>query len=197
MVGGDGQATVTLAAPSSGGAVASYTVTAADSTTSVNGGQTCTVVSPATSCTITGLTDGDSYTFSATATNTSGTSGASAASNTVIPQVAVPGTPGTPTVVVGSGQATVTPAAPSSGGPVVSYTVTAADSTTSVNGGQICTVTSPATSCTIIGLTNGDSYTFSATATNAGGTSTSSAPSTPAVPQPAPGCAWGSDGGGR
>jgi hypothetical protein len=185
-VAGNAQATVTITAPSTGGTPASYTVTAVDSTDSGHGGQTCTVTSPATSCTLTGLTNGDSYTFTSTATNVGGTSGASPASNAVVPE-APPGAPGAPTAVAGNAQATVTITAPTTGGPPTSYTVTAIDSTNPEDGGQTCTVTSPATSCTLTGLTNGDSYTFTSTATNVGGTSGASPASNAVVPEAPPG----------
>ncbi len=45
-----------------------------------------------------------------------------------------------------------------------------------------CTVPAPATSCTITGLVNGSTYTFQVVASNGIGSSTPSAPSTPAVP---------------
>ena len=46
-----------------------------------------------TSCTVTGLTNGDSYSFTASATNISGTGEASHASNSVVPS-APPHPPG-------------------------------------------------------------------------------------------------------
>ena len=70
-------ATVTVTAPSSGGTPTSYTVTVSPS------GATCTVTGASGSCTITGLTPGMSYTFTSTATNSSGTSSASVASDLV------------------------------------------------------------------------------------------------------------------
>jgi hypothetical protein len=82
-VAGDGQATVTIT-PLAGGSVTTYTVLAGP------GGQTCTITAPATSCIVTGLTNGTRYTFTATATNATGTSPASAASNAVTPTGTTP-----------------------------------------------------------------------------------------------------------
>jgi hypothetical protein len=80
---------VTWDAPSSdgGSSIMSYEVTAADQTTSGNGGQTCPGTDPATGCTLTGLTDGDSYTFTVTATNGVGTGPASDPSLPVTPMM--------------------------------------------------------------------------------------------------------------
>jgi hypothetical protein len=88
-------------------------------------------------------------------------------------------TPGTTSAVAGDGQATVTIVAPTTGGIPTSYTVTATP------GGAQCTVTAPATSCVVSGLANGTSYTFSSTATNAGGTSGPSGPSNAVTPRAA------------
>lgn len=174
---GNGSATVDWTAPSSGGTPASYTVTASP------GGQTCTATHPTTSCEVSGLSNGTSYTFTATATNTGGTSSASGASNSVTPAtpVAAPGSPGTPTATAGNGSATVDWTAPTTGGDPATYTVTASP------GGQTCTATHPATSCEVTGLTNGTSYTFTTTATNTGGTSGASAASNSISPLAPPG----------
>ncbi|NUP54150.1 MAG: DUF1929 domain-containing protein [Catenulispora sp.] len=78
---GPSSATVTWTAPASGGApITSYTVTA-------NGTATTTVTGnpPATSAVISGLTNGTSYTFTVTATNSAGTSPPSTPSNAVVP----------------------------------------------------------------------------------------------------------------
>lgn len=78
VVPGDSKATVTPVPNSSGSMASSYLVTA-------NSGQTCTVIVPAASCDVTGLTNGTAYTFSVQAINGIGTSAAS------------PSTSGTPT----------------------------------------------------------------------------------------------------
>jgi Fibronectin type III domain len=77
-VAGSASAAVTIT-PLAGGSVTSYTVI------SDPGEKTCTVVAPATICTVEGLTNGTSYRFRATATNTSGTGAASEWSNAVTP----------------------------------------------------------------------------------------------------------------
>ena len=92
-----------------------------------------------------------------------------------------PATPDRPAAVAGDGKATITVAAGAGAGEApVTFLVTAVE-----DNSKQCTVTVPATSCEITGLTNGTSYTFTATATNIGGTSAASSPSlaiTPRIP---------------
>ena len=180
---GNGQATVSWTAPFNGNSpITSYTVTPYVGTTA----QTPTVINgspPATNATITGLTNGVTYTFTVTATNAVGTGPASAASNAVTP--VAPTAPAAPTGVsaaAGNSTATVTWTAPANGGSAItSYTVTPylagnAQPATTVNGSP------PATTATITGLTNGSSYTFTVTATNAVGTGPASAASNAVIP---------------
>ncbi len=84
---GSESATVTWNAPSSGGAVSKYTVTPYIGTTA----QPASTISgspPATSATITGLTDGTSYTFTVQASNSVGSGPESAHSAAVTPSAA-------------------------------------------------------------------------------------------------------------
>jgi hypothetical protein len=101
-----------------------------------------------------------------------------------VDRILSPGTPGTPTVVAGDASATVTIVAPTTGNSPSSYTVTAFNSsgTTAITPDKTCTVTVPATSCTVSGLTNGTAYTFKSTASNSAGTSSQSAASLAATP---------------
>ncbi|NBQ35777.1 MAG: hypothetical protein EBU16_04625, partial [Actinobacteria bacterium] len=175
VTAGNGSAMIQISAGAGGGTPSSYTITASP------GGGTCTVVSPATNCSIAPLTNGTAYTFTATATNSTGTSSASSASSSVTPA----GNPGAPTALVGSignGQASVSLTAPTDNGgaAIQSYTITSSPD------GKTCTVSAPNTSCTVTGLTNGTAYTFTATANNGVGTSTNSAPSASVTPATTP-----------
>ena len=84
-VAGDASATVSFVRPPFHGAsaITSYTVTAIDTTAAVNGGQTAT--GPASPIHVTGLTNGDRYTFTVAATNSAGTGASSAPSKAVVP----------------------------------------------------------------------------------------------------------------
>jgi Fibronectin type III domain len=175
---GDASALVSWSAPSSNGgaAITSYTVTASD------GIHTCGWSGGSLSCTVSGLTNGQSYTFTVTATNWAGTGAPSSPSNSVVP-AAVPGPPtgvgGTP----GNASAVVSWLAPSDdgGSAITGYTVSSSPSSAG------CT-TGGTLSCTVSGLTNGQPYTFTVTATNSAGTGLPSDPSTPVTPGPtAPG----------
>ncbi|MBT9498810.1 MAG: IPTL-CTERM sorting domain-containing protein [Zoogloea sp.] len=68
--------TVSWSVPLTGGTPASYTVTAYLG--GVSTGQTCTVNYPAVSCAVTGLTNGQFYTFVVAAENAGGTTPANA-----------------------------------------------------------------------------------------------------------------------
>lgn len=82
-VAGDASAIVRWTAPQSNGGAAIEKYTA----TSQPGAQTCTTTT--TSCTVKGLKNGTSYTFSVVASNSAGSSPTSLASNAVTPQTAL------------------------------------------------------------------------------------------------------------
>jgi hypothetical protein len=89
---------------------------------------------------------------------------------------------GVTATTAGSGSVTVSWTAPSSSSPITSYTVTPFAGSTA---GTPVTVSGspPATSTTVSALTNGTTYTFKVTATNAGASSPASAASNPATPE--------------
>ena len=105
-------------ASNGGAAITAYTATSSP------GAFTCTTAT--TNCTVTGLTNGTSYTFTVTATNPAGTGPASGASAAAVPATV----PGAPTGVTGTSnantQSVVSWTAPASNGgaAISSYTVT-------------------------------------------------------------------------
>jgi cellulose 1,4-beta-cellobiosidase len=170
---GNALVTVTWAAPTTGGAASTYTAT-------TNSGQTCTATGALT-CTITGLTNGVLYTVTVTASNSVGTGPASAVSNGAIP-FTVPDAPTTVIATGGAGQATVswTPPAFNGGAFLTGYTVTS-------SGGQTCATTGtyatpPTPNCTVTGLKNGTSYTFTVKAANDAGSGAASTASLAVIP---------------
>ncbi len=176
-VRGNGQVTVSVAA-GTGGTPVTYSVSASPQVGGVT--KTCTVTVPATSCIVTGLTNGTAYTFTVTATNATGTSAASAASAAVTPATV----PGAPTIgavaVAGSTSVTVNCTTPASdgGATITSYTATAVGDATKTG-----TLTSATCGLiTVTGLTTNTAYTFTVTATNAAGTSAASAASAAVTP---------------
>ena len=177
-VAGDAQVTVRVEA-GVGGIPVTFLVSATPQVSGVT--KTCTVTVPATNCIVTGLTNGTAYTFAATATNATGTSAASVASDAVTPvaPTVAPGAPLKPTAVAGDAQVTVRVFG-GTGGIPVTFLVSATPQVGGVT--RTCTVTVPANSCAVTGLTNGTAYTFRATATNTVGTSAASVASDSATP---------------
>jgi hypothetical protein len=168
---GNSQATVTWAAPVSNGgsAIGGYTVTSSP-------GSFVASTTGALAATVTGLTNGTSYTFTVVATNAVGTGPTSTASNAVVPAT-VPGAPGTPAAVRGNAQVTLKWTAPPSNGSadITGYTATSSP-------GGFTASTTGALTVPVTGLANGTSYTFTVTATNAVGTGPASAASSVVAP---------------
>jgi hypothetical protein len=178
-VAGNGAASVPFTAPlgDGGSAITGYTATSSPV------GFTGTLPQAGSgTITVSGLTNGTTYTFSVTATNAIGTSNPSAASNSVTP-LTVPDAPIIGTAVAGNGAASVPFTAPlnDGGSPITGYTATSSP-------GGLTGTLSQAGSGTIAvsGLSNGTAYTFSVTATNAIGTSNSSATSNSVTPLAGP-----------
>ncbi|MBI3624079.1 fibronectin type III domain-containing protein, partial [Candidatus Saccharibacteria bacterium] len=173
VVQGNAQAAVSWVTPTNnnGSAITGYKVTpyigyTAQATRIFN--------STSTTQTITGLTNGQSYTFSVAATNSRGT-GAQAVSSSAITGTASP--PLQPTGVTGNNQATVSWSAPTTnnGSPVTGYAVTPYLAGVA----QIpYTFNSTATSQTLTSLTNGQSYSFKIAAINSNGIGSQSAATT-------------------
>jgi len=139
---------------------------------------TVTAGPSASSATITGLTDGRTYTVRVTASNSAGWGPPSE------PVSATPGTPLAPsgvTATAGNASATVMWSAPedNGGAAVTSYTVTAFTGGTAA---KTVVVDAPATSVVVDGLTNGTAYKFGVAATNAAGTGPASAKSAAVTP---------------
>jgi hypothetical protein len=171
-VAGDAQATVSWTAPASDGGspILFYTVTSSPATVA----RTTT----ATNLVFTGLADGITYTFTVTATNAKG-AGPAGVSNAVT-TFTVPGAPTSVTATAGDAQATVLWTAPASNGgsPILFYTVTSSPATVAR--------TTTATNLVFTGLTNGVTYTFTVTATNAKGAGPASAASNAVIPSKIP-----------
>ena len=159
---GSAQANVSWTAPASSSSTYLYTVTSSP------GNKVCQSSGP-TTCTVMGLTNGTTYTFTVTATSRAGTSPGGTSDPVTLP--AVPYPPFIGSVVPGNGQVTLTWM---STGNIPSTT----DTVTALPGGQSCSVTgtdiSAYTTCTVTGLTNGTSYSFSVTSANDLGSSVSS-----------------------
>ena len=150
----------------SASATSSLAVTFTSATTSV-----CTIT---TGGTLTFITGG-SCTINADQPGDATYSAAPQVSQTFTVATA-PGAPTSPVGTAGSGQVSVAFTAPASNGgsAITSYTVT-------VNPGG-ATVSGPASPINVTGLTNGQAYTFTVTATNSAGTSTASVTSAAVTP---------------
>ncbi|MGC8499494.1 MAG: fibronectin type III domain-containing protein [Acidimicrobiales bacterium] len=146
------------AASANGAAISLYTVTSSP------GGFTCTTT--ATSCTVSGLTAGVSYTFSVMARNVVGPGPNSYLSAAVTPRPNVPNPPVNITVRRGSAKVTVSWTAGAANGATVSGFVVTLSGT---SGSGHCQTA--ASSCTVTGLVNGARYSVSVVAASAGGSS--------------------------
>ncbi len=178
-VAGHRQATINWQAAGGNGApVISYTIVPS---TPCPGCQGLTVSGGSTSTTVTGLHPGDTFSFSAVATNSVGDSGPSAPSGLITLPSEIPSVPTNVRATAGINRASVTWDQSDPNGSTISlYTVTASP------GGA--TATSPGGGATPIeNLTNGTAYTFTVVATNGVGNSPPSGPSNAVTPADLPG----------
>ena len=163
----NGQMSVAFTPNTSGGAASSFILTPSPTTSPATfTGSTSPIVA-------TGLASSTQYTYTVSATSPYGTSAASSASSGVT-ATSVPQAPTIGAVTASNASATVAYTAAATGGSAIT-TFTA----TSTPGSLTGTGASP---ITVSGLTNGTSYTFAVTATNANGTSAASAASSAVTP---------------
>ena len=168
---GSQKLTVSWTAPVNvrGNELTSYVVWAMTSSNATSFVKSCTVAAPlATSCTITGLTNGNVYYIKVWAYNGPDTYSGAVAISTYSPFTnpgVVTGLNVAPGSIAGTGTLKISWNAPSNSGgkPVTGYTVTLTP------GPRTCKPTAPTTTCTISGLQDGTKYTISVIATNAVG----------------------------
>lgn len=186
-VAGDGRATVSWQS-GGGGTATSYTVHNSFASNGLTVPDVTVIAPPGstfvpTTATVTGLTDGVSYQWEVSASNSFGTSQFSLPSNSVTPHViTAPSAPGTVVAAPSNAAATIAWTTPTTdgGAPITSYTVSS--DIGGVPSGLGVFVVAPATSATMSGLTNGTTYTFTVHATNAVGDSPESLPSNAVTP---------------
>ena len=172
-IAGDGQVELSWRVPTNNGGAAiidyiiQYSANAGASWTTFNDG-----TSTSTSATVTGLTNGQSYQFRASAVNSIGTgstSNVAPATPTVTVQstITAPGIPTSLSATAGNGEITLTWTAPADNGnsPIIDYVIDQ-----SRDGGTTWVDSTPATSVgttvTVTGLTNDILYQFRVSATN-------------------------------
>ena len=170
--GANGQAIVSVVAtPTTGGPITSFKVT------SNPGALTSTGPSPVT---ISGLSAGTTYTYTAQSANAYATGPTSSSASSAVTATTVPQAPTIGTVTDGGTGTTVSipfTAGATGGSTITGYSIVSSPTTT--------TQTTSSSPYTFTGLTAGTSYTFTVTATNANGTSTASSASnsvTPVIP---------------
>ncbi|HEX2051189.1 MAG TPA: fibronectin type III domain-containing protein [Actinomycetota bacterium] len=149
--------------------ITSYRVTAHDQTAGTATAQT-PVLPTATSQTVTGLTSGNTYRFTVTATNLDGSSPSSVPSNAVTPGAgaAAPTAPQNVTATVAGNTATVVWTAPASGAPILTYLVTPLDGAGNAVAVPARTVPGTLLTTAFPGLPTG-TYSFGVRASNAAG----------------------------
>ena len=154
------------------------------------GNVTVTAAATATTATVSGLTNGQAYTFIVAVGYVAGDAStqwvSSDPSAPAVPQTQ-PGVPSSVSGVPGNASVDVTWSAPASdgGSAITGYRVVV------MPGGRIVNVTTPVTTVKVSSLANGTAYTFTVAAKNAAGVGAASAPSPPVTPRTVPGAPTG------
>ena len=175
-----GELTANWTAPVAVSGISHYNVQRCTARANNSGVWSCTSgwsnagTAPSTSHTITGLTGSTGYSVRVQAVNAAGVSGWSNIASAITSPPQIPGVPSNLTATANNRQVRLSwTAPPANGARIARYTITCTGSTTNVN--HVCdradgTYTTSGTSYTISGLTNGNSYSFTVSATNSAGT---------------------------
>ena len=187
-VAANASANVSWTAPASNGgsAITGFSVRVIDAA-GAQVGALRPAAATATTLVVTGLTNGQAYRFSVAATNAIGT-GAFSAQSAAVTLPTAPGAPTGVSAVRGNASATVSWTAPASNGgsAITGYSVRVINAA-GTQVGALRPAAAAARSLVVTGLTNGQAYRFSVTATNAIGTSAASALSAAVTPATVPG----------
>ena len=176
VAGANTRITVSFLPPAANGSpITAYHATCTDGVTPVTvaGGASPIIVSP--------LTNGNSYTCTVDATNADGTSGESIASAPVVPAATAPDPPAQPTLALGNSQLVVSFSTPADNGSAITGYFASCSSTDGGVPGTAPLSGATASPITVVGLSNGHTYTCNVTATNGIGTSAPSPNSAPAI----------------
>jgi hypothetical protein len=169
----NGRMTVAFTTPTNGGSPTSFIITPSPTTSPT------TFTGSSSPITVTGLASSTQYTYTVAATSPYGTSAASSASSGVT-ATTVPQAPTIGTVTAGNAEASVSFTAGATGGSTITgYSITSSPASTTT------TQSASSSPYTFTGLTNGTTYTFTVTATNANGTSAASSASSSITPDSA------------
>lgn len=182
-VAGNARVTLSWTAPSTPGssAITDYLITPYIGTVSQGSEY---FASASTTEVLGGLTNGTAYTFTVAAVNNAGVGAASLPSNAVTP-ITTPTAPTAVSAVGNNAQATLAWTVPASNGgsAITGYVVTPYIGTVAQTPQQVGVATS---SDTVMGLTNGTTYTFTVSAVNKAGIGAASVPSNAVTPVTTP-----------
>ena len=190
-----GKPTITTSTPTGTGSVGKVNIAVTNGTGTLpteyvvqyrlNGTTAWTTLTPnptTSPVTVSGLAAGV-YNFQVASRNAVGTS----ANSSIVNGTALAVTrPAAPTTLAGNAKVTASVVLSTTGAIPTSYVIQAYQNGTAV-AGKTCTVTPPATSCQVTGLTNGTAYTFTTTAYNGTDASLESLQSVATTPYTVPG----------